>query len=111
MPVNAGDLTERVKVYEAVVSRNDTGEATLTPALVDKIWAQVRPATSRESMQYGQQVGTTMYKVKIRMLPALTFDMWIVHRGRKLEIASIDDHEGRLYQMLTCTERHLPGEA
>jgi SPP1 family predicted phage head-tail adaptor len=111
MPVNAGDLTERVNVYRAVVTRNDTGEATLTPALVAKVWAEVRPLSSRESMQYGQQVGTTMYKVKIRLLSALTSDMWIVYRERKLEIASIDEYEGRLYQMLTCTERHIPGEA
>ena len=111
MPVNAGDLTERVKVYEAVVSRNDTGEATLTPQLVCSAWAEVRPLSSRESVQYGQQVGTTMYKVKVRFLSSLTSDMWIVHRGRKLEIAAIDEYEGRLYQMLTCTERHIPGEA
>jgi SPP1 family predicted phage head-tail adaptor len=111
MPVNAGDLSERVSVYEAVVSRNDTGEATLTPSLVAKVWGEVRPLSSRESMQYGQQVGTTMYKVKIRLLTTLTSDMWIVHRGRKLEIASIDEYEQRLYQTLTCTERHIPGEA
>ena len=111
MPVNAGQLTERVEVFRAVVSRNDTGEATLTPALVSKVWAEVRPLSSRESVQYGQQVGTTMYKLKIRLLSSLTSDMWIVYRGRKLEIAAIDEYEGRLYQMLTCTERHIPGEA
>ena len=111
MPVNAGDLTERVKVYQAVVGRNDTGEATLTPQLVCSVWSQIRPLSSRESVQYGQQVGTTMYKLKIRFLSVLTSDMWIVYRGRKLEIAAIDEYERQLYQMLTCTERHIPGEA
>lgn len=111
MPIDAGDLTERLKVYRSVVARNDTGEAVLTPQLVSTVWGEVRPLSSRESMQYGQQVGITLYKVKIRFLRGLTSDMWIVYQGRKLEIASIDEFERRLFMVLTCTERHIPGEA
>lgn len=109
MPVNAGELTERLAVYQAVQTRNDTGEATLTPALVATVWGSVRPLSSREQQQYGQQVGVTTYKVLIRNLSSLTSDMWIVYRGRKLEIAAIDEYEGRLYMIVTCVQRHVEG--
>ena len=111
MPVDAGDLTERLAIYRAVVSRNDTGEATLTPQLVSKVWGEVRPLSSRESVQYGQQVGVTLYKVKIRYIGGITSDLWIDYRGRKLEIGSVDEYERRLFIVLTCSERHIPGEA
>lgn len=109
MPVNAGELTERLRFYEAVVSRNDTGEATLTPALVATVWGSVRPLSSREVQQYGQQVGVTQYRVLIRALGKLKPEMWADYRGRKLEIASIDEYERRLYMLLTCVERHSSG--
>jgi SPP1 family predicted phage head-tail adaptor len=108
MPLNAGNLTERVQVYRPVVVRNDTGEATLSSVLVAKVWAEVRPLSSREGLQYGQQIGVTSYKVVIRQLNALTMEMWFDYRGRKLEIASIDEHESRLFQVITCTERLVP---
>jgi SPP1 family predicted phage head-tail adaptor len=108
MPLNAGQLNERLGVYKPVVVRNDTGEATLTSALVATVWAEVRPLSSREAMQYGQQIGVTSYKVVIRQLNALMIDMWFDYRGRKLEIASIDEHESRLFQVITCTERLVP---
>lgn len=111
MPVNAGELTERLKVYRAIQTRNDTGEVTLAPSLVASVWGAVRPLSSREQQQYGQQVGVTVYKVLIRNLPSLTSDMWIDYRGRKLEISSIDEYERRLYMMVTCSERHSPGSA
>jgi SPP1 family predicted phage head-tail adaptor len=107
MPVDAGELTERLKVYEAVASRNDTGEATIAASLVATVWGAVRPLSSRELQQYGQQVGVTQYRVVIRNLSSLTSDMWIEYRGRKLEIASIDEHERRLYMILTCVQRHV----
>jgi SPP1 family predicted phage head-tail adaptor len=111
MPVNAGELTERLKVYRAVQTRNDTGETTLSPSLVDTVWGAVRPMTARESMQYGQQVGVTFYKATIRIAAWLTYDMWIDYRGRKLEIAAIGEFERRLYMEVDCVQRHIPGEA
>ena len=111
MPVNAGELTERLKVYQSVQGRDSAGAVILTPSLVATVWASVRPLSSRESMQYGQQIGVTLYKVQMRYLASLTSDMWIDYRGRKLEISSIDEYERRLYQMVTCAERHSPGSA
>jgi SPP1 family predicted phage head-tail adaptor len=111
MPVNAGELTDRLTIYRAVQTRNDTGEVTLAPSLVAKVWGAVRPLSSREQQQYGQQVGVTLYKVVIRFLPSLTSDMWVQYRDRKLEIAAIDDYEGQLYSIITCVQRHIPSEA
>lgn len=108
MPLNAGNLGERLRVYRSVTVRNDTGEATLTPSLVATVWGEVRPLSSREAVQYGQQIGSTTYKVVIRYLKDLTMDMWIDYRGRKLEIGAIDEYEARLFQVITCTERHMP---
>ena len=59
-------------------------------------------------MQYGQQIGVKSYKVVIRYLDTLTMDMWFDYSGRKLEIASIDEYEARLFQVVTCTERLVP---
>ena len=75
MPVVAGELTERLAVYQAVKTRNETGEATLTPSLFASVWGAVRPLTSRESVQYGQTVGTTLYKVQMRFLKGMSLDM------------------------------------
>ena len=111
MPVKAGELGERLAVYRAVQTRNETGEATLAPSLFATVWGAVRPLTSREGVQYGQTVGTTLYKVQMRFLRGLTMDMWIVYQGRKLEISAIDEYEQQLYVMVTCAERHSPGTA
>jgi SPP1 family predicted phage head-tail adaptor len=111
MPVNAGELVNRVTVCQAVQNRNDAGEVTLTSSKVASVWANVRPLSSRESIQYGQQVGVTLYKVVIRFLPSLTSDMWFDYQGRRLEISSIDEYEFQLYQIVTCVERHIPGGA
>ncbi len=111
MPVNAGELLNRLTVYQSVQTRNDAGEVTLTPSKVASVWGDVRPLSSRESLQYGQQVGVTVYKVIIRFMPSLTTDMWIDYRGRRLEIATMDEYEYQLYMILTCVERHIPNEA
>jgi SPP1 family predicted phage head-tail adaptor len=111
MPVNAGELVYRLTVYQAVQNRNDSGEVTLTPSKVASVWGNVRPLSSREQQQYGQQIGITLYKVVIRFLPSLRSDMWFDYRGRRLEVSSIDEYENRLYQIVTCVERHIPSEA
>jgi SPP1 family predicted phage head-tail adaptor len=111
MPISAGELDNRLKVYQAVQVRNDTGEVTLVPSLVAVVWGAVRPLSSREQQQFGQQIGITLYKVVIRMLPALKSSMWIDYGGRRLEISAIDEYESRLYMILTCVERHIPNGA
>jgi SPP1 family predicted phage head-tail adaptor len=108
MPINAGELINRLTIYQAVQTQNDAGEVTLAPSKVASVWGDVRPLSSRESLQYGQQVGVTVYKVIIRFFPTLTFDMWIDYRGRRLEISTIDEHEYQLYMILTCVQRHIP---
>lgn len=105
MPTDAGDLKERIRLEEPVQGTNETGEAVLTWQLVAEVWGKVAPVTGRELVEWGQVVGTTLWRVTIRYRPGVRSSMRIVFRGRALEIGQVLEVERYKTLSLVCTER------
>lgn len=105
MPTDAGDLKERLRLEQPVEGSNETGETVLTWQLVAEVWGKVAPVTGRELVEWGQVVGTTMWRVTIRYRPGVASKMRILFRGRVLEIGQVLEVDRYKYLQLICTER------
>lgn len=104
--INAGDLTDRIVIEQATVSRNDVGESVLSWATFATVWADVQALSGREAERYGEIVGFTGHKVTIRALPGIKTAMRVIYENtRTLEIGAINEYERGWYMELICTEK------
>lgn len=102
---NPGELVYRVVVEQPVSTQNEAGESVLAWSTYATVWANVQALSSRETYQYGQQVGVMTHKIMIRFLAGLTSAMRIVYDSRNLEIGQISELERRTLQEIICAEK------
>ena len=102
---NPGVLVDRVVVQQPVSTQNEAGESVLAWSDFATVWANVQALSSRETYQYGQQVGVMTHKVMIRFLSGLTSAMRLVSDSRTLEIGQISELERRTLQEIICAEK------
>lgn len=70
--MQAGRLTERVTLETATVTRDTVGGPVETWAVLDTVWAEVKPLTGKQIAQ-AQQVGAVLSKaVTIRWRSGIT---------------------------------------
>lgn len=105
MPLDAGDLTDRITIEEPTESRNDVGEAILAWSTFATVWAEVQTMSGREAERHGMTAGINAYRVTIRHLTGLQSSMRIIHDGRTLEIGQVNEKERKWHQELLCTEK------
>lgn len=105
MPLDAGELTERITIESPTTGQNELGETTLTWATYATVWAKVEPLSGREAERYAEVVGLSGHKVTIRALSGLTTSMRVLYRSRTLEIGAINEYERRWHLELVCTEK------
>jgi SPP1 family predicted phage head-tail adaptor len=107
MPINAGELTERVTIESPTQSRNVEGEVVISWSTFAEVWAKVSAMPARSIEKYFDVIGAVAlnaYTVRIRAVPGLTTAMRVVYRGRTLEIGSIAEYERVWYCDLMCIE-------
>jgi SPP1 family predicted phage head-tail adaptor len=107
MPLNAGDLTERVTIETPTQTRNIEGEVVTSWSTFAEVWANVSALPSRSVEKYFDVLGAVAlmaYAVKIRAVPGITTAMRVIYRGRTLEIGSINEYERVWYLELVCVE-------
>lgn len=105
MPLDAGDLTDRITIEEPTESRNDVGETILSWSTFSTVWADVQTMSGREAERHGMTAGINAYRVTIRHLAGLQSSMRIIHDGRTLEIGQVNEKERKWHQELLCTEK------
>ena len=102
--IDPGKLRERVTVQQATQTRNSLGEAVLSWADWQTVWASVDGVSAREALAAGQQDVTITHRVRMRYLNGLTQNMRISWGGRTLDIVSILEHNNRSEHELICQE-------
>lgn len=105
MPLDAGDLTDRITIEQPTESRNSVGEAILTWSTFATVWADVQTMSGREAERHGMTAGINSYRVTIRYLPGLQSSMRIIHNSRTLEIGQVNEKERKWHQELLCSEK------
>jgi SPP1 family predicted phage head-tail adaptor len=105
MPLNAGQLWTRVTIQKSTPTKNEVGEAVLSWADYQTVWADVQALGGREAQRYAETIGISTHKVTIRYVQGLTTAYRVIYDGRTLEIGQINELERRWYMELICTER------
>jgi SPP1 family predicted phage head-tail adaptor len=105
-----GPLRHRVTIQQKSTAQNAFGEEAITYSDIatnPSVWANVRPATGRESFVAGadQQLSELSHRVQIRYRTDLSVEMRVVWESRNLDIESIHDPSGkREFLNLLCRE-------
>ena len=86
--VEAGDLRDKVAVYQSVPVETETGETDYIFSEVKKIWANVVPTSGRtENLRGDVERAAVTHKVTIRgSALKLTTDTYFICRGQRLDV-------------------------
>ncbi len=93
--MNIGMMRERVALQAPQEMRSPTGEATLSWATEDTVWASVDGLSSRDILQAQQANVIASHKISIRYRATVNPQYRILWRGKTLEIASVSERDNR----------------
>ncbi|MDB4952079.1 MAG: head-tail adaptor [Gemmatimonadetes bacterium] len=105
MPINPGDLRQRVTLQSKV--RTPDGGGGGAEAWVDgkTVWAEVMPLDGRELVQAMQVHPSVSHRVTIRYRAGVSSAMRALYAGRVLDIRSVVDRDERHEALqLLCVE-------
>jgi SPP1 family predicted phage head-tail adaptor len=102
--IDPGKLRERVTVQQATQSRNSLGEAVMSWADWQTVWASVEGVSAREALDAGQQEVTITHRVRLRYLTGLTQNMRLSWRDRTLNIVNLLEYGNRSEHVAICEE-------
>lgn len=103
--IDPGQLTERVRIEQAVEVRNSFGETVQSWETFADRWASVDTLSSREFLLQGKQQTEATHRVRMRFVTGLTSTMRIIWRGKTLEIISLLEQYNRSRHELLCVDR------
>lgn len=109
MELRIGPLRHRVNIQRPVPTQNDFGEEIITWSTLASVWANVLPASGRESYipSGEQQLAVITHRVQLRYRTDLGPKMRVVWEDRSLDIESVQDPTGkRAYLMVLCRENY-----
>jgi len=102
--IDPGKLRERVTVQQATQTRNSLGEAVMSWADWQTVWASVEGVSAREALDAGQQEVTITHRVRLRYLTGLTQNMRLSWRNRTLNIVNLLEYGNRSEHVAICEE-------
>lgn len=102
--IDPGKLRERVTVQQATQTRNSLGEAVLSWADWQTVWASVEGVSAREALEAGKQEVTITHRVRMRYLTGLTQNMRLSWRDRTLNIVNLLEYGNRTEHVAICEE-------
>ncbi|WP_164730670.1 phage head closure protein [Pelagibacterium montanilacus] len=105
-----GTLRDRVQLQSRQTSSTDDGghEAIFVP--LGSVWARVRSRAGRFAEESDGRTGRATHEVTLRFRKDIGPGDRIVYRGRALEIASVEDINGRrAYLACQCVESAMVG--
>lgn len=105
MRLNAGEMWTRIRIEEATSTKNEVGEAVLSWATFDTVWAAVDSLSARETERFAETVGFMTHRIRIRYRSGVTTAMRIQYRNRVLEIGQIKEIDRLDHQEIICTEK------
>ena len=77
--MQAGRLTQRVRIEQPVVTRNALGEEILGWTTFAEVWAEVRPLSTRELVTLRAEYAEVTTMITIRYRPGITAKMRVLH--------------------------------
>ena len=79
--MQAGRLTQRVRIEQPVVTRNTLGEEVLSWTTLADVWAEVRPLSTRELVTLRAEYAEVTTMITIRYRAGITAKMRVLHAG------------------------------
>ena len=110
MRVNPGELNKRISVYaftgdaeDMAGGFSDSWETKQGWEFVCDTWASIRPASER-AVNFANQLAVSItHTILIRYNPDIKVSDVVEHDGRRLDIQTIKDIDGK-YMQLMCME-------
>lgn len=98
-----------MNIQTPVPTQNDFGEEIIEWSTLTTVWANVLPASGRESYVSAgeQQLAVITHRIQMRYRTDLNAKMRVVWEDRNLDIESVQDPTGkRGYLMVMCRENY-----
>lgn len=100
-----GQLRERLKIEQALLSTRDDGGLTVTWSTLAKVWARVQPLRGREALAAQQLESSLTHRVTIRYRSDIRAAMRLDWNGLKLNIRTVGNpDERRHFTELMCEQ-------
>ena len=103
-----GGMNRYIDIQNPTRTSDNTGGQTTSYASVKKLFAQIKPATGRRLLEFGQTANMKLYEIGIPFYLEVTVDeeSLIVYDGRTLQVHSvIDEDEGRTKRTIIAFEK------
>ncbi len=100
----AGELDQRVKLYQRATGTNAKGERLKEWVFVTEVWAKVVPLRGREFFAAGQEQSEITTRIRIRWRQGVTEDMRLTWFDEPYDIAAppINVNGARIWWDLMC---------
>jgi SPP1 family predicted phage head-tail adaptor len=100
-----GFLARRVRIERPVATPDGAGGAVIDWVPLATLWAAIEPLGAREDTASDRLATRTTHRITIRFRGDIAGGMGVVHRGRRLRVASWrDPDEARRFLVLDCVE-------
>ena len=97
--MQAGRLTQRVRIERPVKTRNSLGEQLVTWEEFATVWAAVEPLSGGELTSLRAELADVTARIRIRYRPGVRPEMRIVHGSAVYNIASAIDVGSRHHEL------------
>jgi len=107
-PFDPGWLSQRVTVESAAGTGDGAGGETVVWDTMATVWANVKPARTRERIVAGHLSGVVTHEVTMRWRDDIAGGMRLVHRGRILRVLAVNDLDEMRRYLVARTEEEAP---
>ena len=104
--MNAGKLNRRVEIWGNEPTTNELGESDFAPKKIKTVWAEIVPQTGNLRKGQAETILTNVTtKFVCRYQKGITYDMWLMHDGKRHDIKYIlDPYDGHISLEIFCEE-------
>lgn len=101
--ISAGQLNQRIKLLHPVVNSSGVVIPSEEGTEYKSVWANVRPITAREQMRNQLEVQSLNFTVLIRYVSGITQQDYVIYKGLRYLINSIELSPDNDYIILAIT--------
>jgi len=102
--MQAGNLNQRINLYQAVSSKSASGAPTQALSLIVPTWSSIEQKSSDSSEGDDRNKTANSYQLTIRYRTNLKTGDWIEWRGRFMKITGLDDSDPKQGKLIIDAE-------
>lgn len=102
--MRAGNLNQRIKIYQSITSKSQSGAPITTLQKLCETWSSVEQLNSDQEQNDDRSQTLSTYQFTFRYRSTVKTGDWLMWRNKLMKITSLDDSDPKRHKLLVETE-------